>query len=127
MEECGPGYSRLAGSESRVSKAMGASCGATLDPELARMNARTADDPVTIPRTIGPDKRPLRKRSIVLPSSMSALAMLPSARKQYSVIIPEQLAANCRKTPARHAWLDSLPGMLKALTERWSLRTDVPF
>jgi hypothetical protein len=43
------------------------------------------------------------------------------------VIIPEQLAANCRKTPARHAWLDSLPAMLKALTERWSLRPDVPF
>jgi streptomycin 6-kinase len=53
--------------------------------------------------------------------------LLPSDRKQYSVIIPEQLAANCRKTPARHAWLDSLPAMLKALTERWSLRPDVPF
>jgi streptomycin 6-kinase len=43
------------------------------------------------------------------------------------VIIPEQLAANCRKNPAQHAWLDSLPAMLKALTERWSLRPDVPF
>jgi streptomycin 6-kinase len=43
------------------------------------------------------------------------------------VIIPEQLAASCRKTPAGHAWLDSLPAMLKALTERWSLRSDVPF
>jgi streptomycin 6-kinase len=43
------------------------------------------------------------------------------------VIIPEQLAANCRKTPARRAWLDSLPAMLRALTERWSLSPDVPF
>lgn len=43
------------------------------------------------------------------------------------MIIPEQLAANCRKTPERQAWLDRLPAMLKALTERWSLRPDAPF
>jgi streptomycin 6-kinase len=43
------------------------------------------------------------------------------------MIIPEQLVANCRKTPERVAWLDSLPAMLKALTERWSLCPGPPF
>jgi streptomycin 6-kinase len=43
------------------------------------------------------------------------------------MIIPKQLAAICRKTPARQAWLDRLPAMLKALTARWSLRSGVPF
>jgi streptomycin 6-kinase len=43
------------------------------------------------------------------------------------MIIPERLAANCRKSPAREAWLHSLPAMLKDLTERWSLRPGPPF
>lgn len=42
------------------------------------------------------------------------------------VIIPEQLAANCRKTPERSMWLKGLPAMLTQLTERWSLRPGPP-
>jgi len=38
------------------------------------------------------------------------------------MIIPDQLIANCRKTPEREAWLESLPAVLKELTDRWSLR-----
>ncbi|MGI8746327.1 MAG: aminoglycoside phosphotransferase family protein [Bryobacteraceae bacterium] len=43
------------------------------------------------------------------------------------MVIPDQLIANCRKTPEREAWLDSLPVMLEELTGRWSLRTGPPF
>jgi streptomycin 6-kinase len=43
------------------------------------------------------------------------------------MIIPEQLAANCRKAPERELWLDRLPVMLAELAERWSLRAGPPF
>jgi streptomycin 6-kinase len=41
--------------------------------------------------------------------------------------VPERLAANCRKTPARAAWLDRLPGALGSLERRWSLKLGAPF
>jgi streptomycin 6-kinase len=44
-----------------------------------------------------------------------------------TVIIPEQLAANCRKTPERSMWLKGLPAMFAELTERWSLHPGPPF
>jgi hypothetical protein len=44
-----------------------------------------------------------------------------------SMIIPEQLSANCRNHGERQAWLDSLPAMLEELTRRWSLRAGPPF
>lgn len=43
------------------------------------------------------------------------------------MILPEQLIANCRKTPERTAWLDRLPAMVEELMERWSLRPGSPF
>src|SRR5215472_6391733 len=45
----------------------------------------------------------------------------------WSMIIPEQLSANCRNYSERQAWLDSLSAMLEELTGRWSLRTGPPF
>jgi len=41
--------------------------------------------------------------------------------------IPRQLAASCRKTPERTAWLDRLPGALSDLQRRWSLTLGAPF
>ena len=41
--------------------------------------------------------------------------------------IPERLAASCRKTPERAAWLDRLPGTLHNLERRWSLTLGAPF
>ena len=41
--------------------------------------------------------------------------------------IPAQLAANCRKTPERAAWLEALPGVLRDLEGRWSLVVQDPF
>jgi streptomycin 6-kinase len=41
--------------------------------------------------------------------------------------IPVQLAANCRKTPARAAWLDHLPFALDSILRRWSLTLLDPF
>jgi streptomycin 6-kinase len=41
--------------------------------------------------------------------------------------IPGQLAANCRKTPARAAWLNQLPEALRSLERRWSLTLGAPF
>jgi streptomycin 6-kinase len=41
--------------------------------------------------------------------------------------IPAQLAANCRKTPERAAWLKRLPDVLGALERRWALTVGVPF
>ena len=44
-----------------------------------------------------------------------------------AVIIPERLAASCRKTPERAAWLNRLPGVLRNLERRWSLTLGAPF
>jgi len=41
--------------------------------------------------------------------------------------VPARLAASCRKTPARAAWLDRLPGALRSLESRWSLKLGAPF
>lgn len=41
--------------------------------------------------------------------------------------IPERLAANCRKTPERAAWLKRLPDVLRNLERRWSLTLGAPF
>jgi streptomycin 6-kinase len=41
--------------------------------------------------------------------------------------VPERLAANCRKTPQRMAWLERLPHNLRDLERRWSLMLSPPF
>ena len=41
--------------------------------------------------------------------------------------IPKQLAANCRKTPERMAWLTSLPDTLSSIAKRRSLTLLDPF
>jgi len=41
--------------------------------------------------------------------------------------IPAVVAANCRKTPERAAWLDGLPRTLAAVGQRWSLTVGAPF
>lgn len=41
--------------------------------------------------------------------------------------LPPQLVLNCRKSPERQAWLNSLPSLLQQLETRWSLRLDDPF
>jgi streptomycin 6-kinase len=41
--------------------------------------------------------------------------------------VPERLAANCRRTPERAAWLDRLPESLGTLERRWSLTLEAPF
>ena len=44
-----------------------------------------------------------------------------------ALTVPDLLAANCRKTPGRTAWLDSLPHTLRDLERRWSLVLGAPF
>ena len=44
-----------------------------------------------------------------------------------AVKIPSPLAANCRKTPERAAWLERLPEVLRNLKSRWSLALGAPF
>jgi len=41
--------------------------------------------------------------------------------------IPQQLVANCEKTPERKAWMNRLPVLLRQLELRWSLRLGEPF
>jgi len=41
--------------------------------------------------------------------------------------VPERLAANCRTTPERAAWLDRLPDALRKLERQWSLTFGAPF
>lgn len=41
--------------------------------------------------------------------------------------VPERLAANCRQTPERRAWLNGLPDALRSLERRWSLTLGAPF
>lgn len=40
--------------------------------------------------------------------------------------IPERLAATCRRTPERRAWLERLPDTVRDLRERWGLTLGVP-
>lgn len=40
--------------------------------------------------------------------------------------IPSELAANCRKTHDRAAWLDNLPDLLQRLEHVWALTLDTP-
>lgn len=46
--------------------------------------------------------------------------------KAMAIRIPVEVAANCRRTPERSAWLDRLPEVVKQLERRWSLAQDVP-
>jgi streptomycin 6-kinase len=41
--------------------------------------------------------------------------------------IPARLAANCRKSPDRAAWLAKLPAMVEDLKQCWALSLDDPF
>jgi streptomycin 6-kinase len=41
--------------------------------------------------------------------------------------VPERIAANCRKSSERAAWLNGLPGALRDLERRWSLTLGAPF
>jgi len=47
--------------------------------------------------------------------------------KAMALRIPSGLAASCRKTPLRAAWLERLPDVLRNLEHRWSLTLDAPF
>jgi streptomycin 6-kinase len=44
-----------------------------------------------------------------------------------AVTVPERLAANCRGSPERAAWLEELPATLHQLELRWSLTLGSPF
>jgi streptomycin 6-kinase len=44
-----------------------------------------------------------------------------------ALTIPERLAATCRKTSERSAWLELLPDTLRELERRWSLTLGTPF
>jgi streptomycin 6-kinase len=44
-----------------------------------------------------------------------------------TLILPERLAAECRRTPERAAWLEGLPEVLRELEGRWSLTLGTPF
>ena len=43
-----------------------------------------------------------------------------------SLRIPIELAANCRKSPEREAWLARLPDVLRKLENEWALTSDLP-
>src|SRR5271170_6798455 len=47
--------------------------------------------------------------------------------KSMELRIPGGLAASCRKTPKRAAWLGRLPHVLRSLEHRWSLTLHTPF
>jgi streptomycin 6-kinase len=44
-----------------------------------------------------------------------------------TLIIPEHLAATCRRTPEGSAWLERLPDLVSRLQDWWSLSLGVPF
>ncbi len=44
-----------------------------------------------------------------------------------TLIIPERLAATCRRTPERRAWLERLPHAIRELQHTWSLSLLAPF
>jgi streptomycin 6-kinase len=46
--------------------------------------------------------------------------------KSMTLRIPRELAANCRKSPERRAWLELLPTTLREVQRKWSLTLDAP-
>jgi streptomycin 6-kinase len=44
-----------------------------------------------------------------------------------TLIIPERLAATCRRAPERRAWLELLPNAIRELQDKWSLSLGAPF
>jgi streptomycin 6-kinase len=44
-----------------------------------------------------------------------------------TIVIPERLAATCRGTPERRAWLQQVPDTIRELQARWSLVLEAPF
>lgn len=44
-----------------------------------------------------------------------------------TLIVPERLAATCRGTPERRAWLEQLPHAIHELQDKWSLSLGAPF
>ena len=44
-----------------------------------------------------------------------------------ALTVPELLAASCRRSPKRAAWLERLPDTIRDLERRWSLTVDAPF
>jgi streptomycin 6-kinase len=44
-----------------------------------------------------------------------------------TLIIPERLAAACRESPERRAWLEQLPDAIRELQARWALSLEAPF
>src|SRR5262249_55386360 len=47
--------------------------------------------------------------------------------KSMPLRIPDTLAASCRRTPERAAWLERLPDVLRELENRWLLKLEAPF
>ena len=56
-----------------------------------------------------------------------AKAWASARMNRMTLRIPSGLAASCRKTPERAAWLDRLPDALQLLERRWSLTLDARF
>ncbi len=44
-----------------------------------------------------------------------------------ALTVPEGLAASCRTTPERAAWLERLPDTIRDLEHRWALTVEAPF
>jgi streptomycin 6-kinase len=76
---------------------------------------RFARDPLT-----------MRRRGLHLRDAADA-AGEAATMKSMELRIPSGLAASCRKTPKRAAWLGRLPDVLRNLEHRWSLTLDTPF
>src|SRR5262245_14065530 len=58
------------------------------------------------------------------PTSVRTIARRTS---YVTLIIPERLAATCRATPERRAWLERLPNTIRELQDRWALSLGAPF
>lgn len=52
---------------------------------------------------------------------------MTSQDERTALTVPERLAATCRKTSERSAWLERLPDTLRDLERRWSLTLGTPF
>lgn len=69
----------------------------------------------------------LRRQGPHLRDAADAADEVVATMKSMELRIPGGLAASCRKTPERAAWLGRLPDVLRLLEHRWSLTLDAPF
>ena len=81
-------------------------------------------------RTLAPSRGsgvPILRKSLDIFGPGMLSARHSSQNEGMALNVPSRVAANCRITPEREAWLNRVPDALEDLERRWSLTLGAPF